>query len=37
MPHLIRRGPNATAVMMGERAADLMAADPVVVPRATAS
>lgn len=25
MPHMIRRGPNATAVMMGERAADLMA------------
>jgi len=24
MPHLIRRGPNATAVMMGERAADFM-------------
>jgi choline dehydrogenase len=24
MPHLIRRGPNATAVMMGERAADLI-------------
>ena len=24
MPHLIRRGPNATALMMGERAADLM-------------
>jgi choline dehydrogenase len=37
IPHLIRRGPNATAVMMGERAADLMAADLVVVPRATAS
>lgn len=37
MPHLIRRGPNATAVMMGERAADLMAADPVVGPRATPS
>jgi choline dehydrogenase-like flavoprotein len=37
IPCLIRRGPNATAVMMGERAADLMATDPLVLARATAS
>ncbi|MGA2010851.1 MAG: GMC family oxidoreductase N-terminal domain-containing protein [Solirubrobacteraceae bacterium] len=28
MPHLIRRGPNATAVMMGERAAAFIAEEP---------
>jgi choline dehydrogenase len=32
MPHLIRRGPNATAVMMGERAADLIATGALRAP-----
>jgi choline dehydrogenase len=36
MPHLIRRGPNATAIMMAERAADMFAADLRPVPDATA-
>jgi choline dehydrogenase-like flavoprotein len=36
IPHLLRRGPNATAVMMGERAADLFAANPIELARASA-
>jgi choline dehydrogenase len=30
MPHLVRRGPNATAIMMGERAADFMTGEGAV-------
>ncbi len=38
MPHLIRRGPNATAVMMGERAADFITgADSTRATRAAAA
>jgi choline dehydrogenase len=37
MPHLPRRGPNATAIMMGERAADLFVTDDLPGPHATTS
>ncbi len=37
MPHLTRRGPHATVVMMGERAADLFATDATPLRGAAAS